>query len=158
VKRFKAVLAALVAVAALLAVGCGGGGGDDDATASALTKSVLLNKSELICKEVPNQYAANLKQLTKKQLQEESSPPMNEEEKLVLLGAVPALQDAVEEFEQLTPPEAQEEEFDAIIAALEKAVKELEEDPGRESTGPNSPFTEFDELSKSYGLAYCGGF
>lgn len=167
--RLKILLIA-IAVAALFVAGCGGGdssgtgastagsGGDGTTTNTSgssgkpLTKAEFISKSNAICQEVPKNFSAKLTTLEKEN--GSKKPPKAEEN---LKAAVPPLYTAIQELEALTPPKGEEEMAEEVIAALEVAAKGLEEKPTSELAGPKSPFNEFQEVSKKYGLTSCTG-
>jgi hypothetical protein len=175
--RLRIVVLSVFATAVLVA-GCGGGGSSSgggstaggstaantsegktgseegkttEAEGKPLTKAQYIGKGEAICAEVPKRYNQKLSAF-EKELKKGQKPTKSEEN---LNAAVPPLYEAIEEFEQLSPPKGEEQKTEAIIDALESAAKGLEEKPESELSGPKSPFAEFQKLTKAYGLEFC---
>lgn len=163
-----------IAVLAILAVGCGGGGGDttgggtsatsgDSTSATSdgggsgkpLTKVEFISKGDAICQEVPKNYNKKLAELEEEN-KAEGKPKLSKSEEN-LKAAIPPLNVAIEEMEELTPPKGEEKQAEEIVDALEAAAKGVEEKPTSELSGPKSPFNEFQELTKKYGFTFCSG-
>jgi FtsZ-interacting cell division protein ZipA len=168
--RLKVVLIlGVLAVIALVVAGCGGGGSSTASTAAsnrpsdaktakneASGKSQPMSKAEFhtrineICIQVPPTYEEELEKLEtggKKLSKSESN----------LKAAVPPLHGAIEQMETVTPPPAEEQTLKEVMAALEAAAKGLEEEPTSELSGPQSPFAEFQKLTKEKGFETCSG-
>jgi hypothetical protein len=175
-----------LALAAVIAVGCGssggsgsssGGGGGTSATESSgattagdsssggdssgsgevggapLTKAEFITKGDAICAKVPEEYAAKVEALEAEAKKEKKPKPTTVEKNSV--AAVPPLEVAIASFEEMTPPKGDEQEAEAIIAALESAAKSVEAKPESELSGPKSPFAEFQKLTGIYGFKAC---
>lgn len=172
-----------VFVALMAGVGCGGGGssggtgggaGSEATTAGAetsaseggdtgagteggsksepLSKKVFVKEAEAICRKIPTVYTERSEAVTKAMKKGQEPTPAE----LKLKAAVPTDDIAIEELEALPPPAGDEQKVEAIIRSLENAVKGFEEDPEKaEFTGPNSPFAEWQKLTKAYGLSFC---
>ena len=156
----------------LLVAGCGGGGatngreqrldrveheeepreeeGKEGEEKPSSEKAALVKAGDEICSTVPQNYAAKLKALEKKN---GGKKPSTKETNLK--AAVPPLYTAIEEFEELSAPSGEEEKLAAIVAALEAAAKGLEAKPTSELSGPKSPFAEFQKLTGEYGFQVC---
>ncbi|MGV1047470.1 MAG: hypothetical protein ACOYD4_02945 [Solirubrobacterales bacterium] len=172
--RLKIILGSVLVVAVVVA-GCGGGdssggtsaGGTGAGTTSGgsetgpaettgnsgsgkpLTKKEFIAKGDAICGEIPAEYEVKRQEVIK------AAPKKATTEEINLKAAVPPIFTAVEAMEELTPPKGEEAEVEAIIAALEAAGKGLEEEPTAPLVGPKSPYAEFQELTKAYGLNFC---
>jgi hypothetical protein len=146
--RAIAVLAAILAIGSIVA-GCGS---SDSSSTPPLTKAAFVKQGDAICEKVPGRYQARLKALPKPP---KSTPPKAAKEESNLKAAVPPLHTATAEFEELGPPEGDEEKVEAIIAALESGAEGLEESPGSELSGPKSPLDAFQDATKEYGFKYC---
>jgi hypothetical protein len=167
-----AILAALI-----VGAGCGSsGGGNESSTAaasgqettasvegspgssgstgktSAPSKKKFIEEGDAICSNVVTEYQRGRGSL-ETQMKKKGQKPTTAEANLK--AAVPPLYKAAESFESLTPPAGDEKEVEAIIAALQKAAKGLEEKPGSQLTGPGSPSAEFQKLTKEYGFLVC---
>lgn len=167
--RLKVILGSIVAVAILVA-GCGGGGGDTSGGTTAgsagattnvksggssepLSKKEFIKQGDKICTKVPEAYAKELRVLEEKNIAKKKGEPSPAE--INLNAAVPPIYVAVEELEELTPPAGDEAEAKAMIGALETAAKGIEEKPTSPLTGPESPYDEFQKLTKKYGFKTC---
>jgi hypothetical protein len=170
----------VLALAAALAIGCGSSGSSgsgsgassgssatDSSTASsggdsssggesnggAKVKAEFTQEGDAICQRVPTEYGKKAKALEAEA--KKSNKPKPSKSETTLKAAVPPLYVAAEAFEELTPPEGDEEEIEAIIAALESAAEGLEAEPEAEFSGTKSPFAEFQKLTKAYGFRSC---
>jgi hypothetical protein len=125
------------------------GEGGSNASSKPLTKKEFLTQGDTICGKVPATYNSKLQKLEK-----EAGKPLSKAESN-LKAAIPPLPVAAEELAELTPPKGDEQEVEAIVAALEAATKGLEEKPSSELSGPQSPFAEFQKLTGEYGFRVC---
>ncbi|MDX6601134.1 MAG: hypothetical protein QOF13_336 [Solirubrobacterales bacterium] len=182
--QMRITLIAILAIAAL-AYGCGGGsdsssgGGDrgaaDSGTSSAdttsagtdndsteasdgadsapLTKAQFIKQGDAVCNQVPVRYNQLLQEFEKEAKAQGDPKPSTAEANLK--AAVPPLPEAAEELEGLSPPAGDEQKAEAIVAALEAAAAGLEAKPTSELSGPESPFAEFQKLTKEYGFKFC---
>lgn len=157
--RLRIVVLCLSATVVLVA-GCGGGSGSsgggstDAAQGKPLTKAQYIAKGEAICGEIPKSFTQKRGALAR-ELKKKGQKMTKSEENLK--AAVPPLNVAVEEFKQLVPPKGEGQKTEAVIQALEKAAKGLEEEPESGLTGPKSPFAEFQHVTSAYGLQFCSG-
>ncbi len=170
--RLGVILLGLL-VAIFLVAGCGGGGATNGASSGSTgsstseeakgeeegkegeekpssEKAALVKAGDEICSTVPQNYAAKLKALEKKN---GGKKPSTKETNLK--AAVPPLYTAIEEFEELSAPSGEEAKLAAIVAALEAAAEGLEAKPTSELSGPKSPFAEFQKLTGEYGFKVC---
>jgi hypothetical protein len=116
-------------------------------------KQKFIAAGDAICETVPKRYTAKLKTLGKESSKNGRPEPSTAEKNLK--AAIPPLYLAIEEFEELTPPQGEEQTFEAIVEALEEAAKGLEKEPSAELTGPKSPFAKFQKLTTGYGFEVC---
>jgi len=132
------------------ASGDGESDGGKSASGKPLTKAEFIKEGEAICGKIPEEYEEKRQELLKgKEKNNASTAKVNE------VAAIPPIFVAVESFEKLTPPEGEEAEVEAIIKALEAAGKGLEKEPNAPLVGPESPYDEFQKLTKKYGLQFC---
>ncbi len=146
--RAISVLAAVLAIGSV-AMGCGS---SSDSSAPPLTKAAFIKQGDAICEKVPNRYQARLKTLPKEQ---KSKSPQAKKEEENLKAAVPPLRTATTELEGLSAPTGDEQQAEAIVAALEEGADGIEAKPGSELSGPKSPLGQFAKLSKEYGFKVC---
>ena len=166
-----------LALIAIVAVGCGGSGGSSggssgggSATESSsagdsgsggesapkgkpLTKAAFIKEGDGICAKIPQEFGKKVKALEEEAKKKKQPKPSTAE--INSKAAVPPLYVAVESFEELAPPKGDEQQAEAIIAALESAAKGVEQKPESELAGPKSPFAEFQKLTKAYGFEIC---
>ncbi len=170
----------LIVVVALLVAGCGGsdgssstGAGTDGTGASGsessgstdgtstnasgktnggapLSKAAFIKQGDAICAKIPEEYEAKRQELLKGPEKAKATT-----EKVNEVAAVPPIFVAVKSFEELTPPQGDEAEAEAIVDALEAAGKGLEKEPNAPLVGKGSPYEEFQELTKKYGFTFC---
>lgn len=132
--------AALLALALLALVVAGCGGSSD---AAPLKKSQFVKEADQICATAQQERAGQKEELTE-------SEDSGEEIMQLLLEPVQKMTD---ELGDLGPPEGQEKEVEAIIAAYEEGIAQLEAEPG----GPEavSAFDKANGLAEGYGLSGC---
>jgi len=147
VGAFAALVAAMLALAA-----CGGG----DETTEALTKSEFIAQGDEICASGDKELEAEAEELAEEQNIDPQNPTAEEREELVLDVFVPALQKQADGLSGLGAPAGEEEQVEAIVAALEKAIGEIEEEPELAFSTSGSPLEEASELATEFGFENCG--
>lgn len=130
-----------------------GSGADGNSSSAPLTKAQFVKKADAICENVPVRYRKLLGEFEKEQKKQGKPKPSVAESNLA--AAVPPLPEAAEELEALNPPSGDEQKVEAMIAALDAAAEGLEKKPNSALSGPQSPFDEFQKLTKAYGLTAC---
>jgi len=126
---------------------------NDGGDSGPLTKAEFIKQGEGICRQVPvsyNEALQKLEQEAKKQGKPKLSTAEGNEK-----AAIPPLPKAIEEFEALVPPAGDENEAEAIVDSLQAALEGLEAKPASALSGPESPFDEFQKLTKKYGFEFC---
>lgn len=145
-----AALAVLLALA-LLASGCGGG--DDGDSAAALTQAEFVRKAEAICEGTDRAQRAAFRAYAPKHAKTLSTA-VGEEELITVVG-LPAVLDEAEELKALGAPSGDEQEVEAFVVEIEKAVREAMKDPGSVEARRGNPFSEAGKLARAYGLEAC---
>jgi hypothetical protein len=139
----KTLVIALSACAAVALTGCGGDGD------SGPTKAEFIEQADKICQEGDDKIAAAA---------EDFADPANPTEAEVMTAVedvvVPSLRGQVEELRELDPPEADSEEIEAMLDALEKATEAAEADP--EAVLDEGTFADANERAQEYGFESCG--
>lgn len=164
-KRFIAMLAGALAVVALVA-GCGSSdNGDSTAAAETssadtndappLSKAEFIKQGDEICGETGVKLLEGIDEFAKEHGSEDSGPSEEEAEELVLDVILPLIQTQAEELDALGAPKGEEAKVEEIVAGLEEAVTEGQEDPST-ATGTESPFVEVDQKSADFGFKVCG--
>ncbi|HEU4461280.1 MAG TPA: hypothetical protein VFR75_01685 [Solirubrobacterales bacterium] len=146
----KGSILALVAVfaAALLAVsGCGGG---DETT--VLTKAEFTKQANAGCKEHDKEREELFKEVSKSI--DPSEVTRKDQEGLVSDVLLPPYEKDVENLESLGAPEGDEQQVEAIVAAMEKSIDDVEAKP-LVALRSTSQFAEPNELAEKYGLEDC---
>lgn len=155
----RRLIAVVVAVAALaMIVAACGGGSDSTETASSISKAEFVKKGNAICAKGEKEVEDGVEKFAEKNNLSERNPASSKQvEELAEKILVPAVRKQLNELRALGIPSGDEEEVEAIFAAVEEALKETEEDPsvfGQE--GGVGPFAKANKLSREYGLTVCG--
>ncbi len=77
-------------------------------------------------------------------------------EQLATEIVVPSLQSQLDQLRALTPPEGDEDAFDAITSGLAEGIAETEGDPSTLAEGGGPNLQEASKLALDYGLKECG--
>jgi hypothetical protein len=147
----------LVAVATLLAVaGCGGGDEAEDefppGVAQPPTKVEFLREADRICLSQDAQIEAAADDL----VNAPGRPPPAQVRRLALGIVVPALEAEVRAIGALPVPVGDEREVEAILAATERGIAQIEVDPASLVDGPPPGLREAGRLAERYGSRQCG--
>jgi hypothetical protein len=147
---------ALLAVLTLAVFAAGCGNGDD--SAASITKSEFLAQGNAICKqgnqEIDSDFEAFAKENDLQQNDGLTDAQATEASEEIL---IPNVQDQVDQIRELGAPDGQEAQVDAILAAAQKGIDDLEADPTLLAQNGADPFAEANKLAKDYGLAACAG-
>lgn len=134
---------ALLVVAALVLAACGG----EDAP----TKEEFIAEGDAICRE--GDEALNT--AAEEQFGDLSAdPPRKQQEQFVSEVVAAEYRSQLEQLRELTPPEGDEEEVDAILTSLEQLADQAESDPGSLLDAQTAP--EAARLAAEYGFMSCG--
>jgi hypothetical protein len=148
--RVFSAFAALALVAS--AVGCGGGG-----DAAPLTKAQFIKQADAICLH----SAGRFQTLFNRFMQTTPDPrlpadrPLKQWTEIVETVFAPVKEQELEELRALGAPRGDEQRIEAIFAAIEDGLKEVEEDPTVESD-TEEQFEKSSRLARAYGLTVCG--
>lgn len=158
--KSRSSIAILVAALLLFVAGCGGSSdsSSEESTtettsglvAVTMSKKAYAKKADLICKDVPKHYVE-----IRKKLEAQSKGKKLSKQDEVSDAIIPPLERAIKELQELGSPKGERPKAQAIITAMEAAVQGLEEKPSSNLRGRGSPFAEFQNLTKKYGLEYC---
>ena len=153
-KASLGALAVLVAVAAVV-IGCGSSDGGETST-ETLTKVEFVKQADAICEKGTEENQAEFEEFAEENgLSEKKEPTKAQQEEAVTEIVAPGVQKQIEEIDALDAPEGDEEQIEAMVAAVEEGVKEIEENPAALTEGKN-PLAEGSKLAKEYGLKACG--
>lgn len=139
-------IAALLAVAAIVAAGCGGGESEE-----TLTKAEFTKQANAICKKTAEQRGKVIAELA--QQMDPKGNVEKQQEKLVQ-EALPTYESATQQIDELGAPEGDEEKVEDIVEAMEGAVAKAEADP-KAALVNSAAFEDANDLLKSYGLKEC---
>jgi hypothetical protein len=133
---------------AVAAVGAGCGGGSD-----APTKAEFVKEGNAICQQAGKRKNSAILAYLKENQQ--SKPTQALEEKLVTDIALPPFQTMSEELRELGTPSGDEDDVEAIIAAFEGTIENVEANPVAALTSSDDLFSKANELAADYGLSAC---
>ncbi len=145
-----------IAGLAAIAVGCGGGG--DSTTTVVLAKPQFIKQADAICERADAEQEASLQAYAKEHPESVGNKALESkpvQEDLVLVVGLPPLQVEAEEIGALGAPQDDADQVKAIVAGMEKAVAEAEEDPLSMTAESGGPFAPVNKLAKAYGLQAC---
>jgi hypothetical protein len=154
VSKLIAVLAAFAAIMVIVA-GCGGGD-DSSSDSSSITKAQFVKQADAICEKGNKESEAEFEELAKeKGFSEKKEPSKPQQEEIISEIVAPGVQKQIEEIDALGAPEGDEKQIEAMVAAVEEGVEEIEENPASLIEGKN-PLAKGTKLAKDYGLKACG--
>lgn len=152
--KFIAVLAAVAAIL-MIVVGCGGGD-DSSSDSSSITKAQFVKQADAICEKGNKENEAEFEEFAKENgLSEKKEPTKAQQEEAISEIVAPSVQKQIEEIDALGAPEGDEKQIEAMVAAVEEGVEEIESDPTTLLEGKN-PLGKGSKLAKEYGLKACG--
>ena len=144
------VVASIIGVLVVLAVGVGCGGGDDD----SLSKAEFVKQADEICARKEAEKNKDLEAAFQKAGKEGKSGKKVEEE-LVTGTALPPISEMTEELKDLGAPSGEEDQVDAMIKALEEEIEKIEGDPASVLAGTSGGFDKANQLAQKMGLKAC---
>jgi hypothetical protein len=143
----------LVALAALVA-GCGGGSDTTDSATVVLTKAEFIKQGDAICKEANEANQAEAEEYAEENGFELEKASKDQLEEAVGAVLVPSLEQQAEELDALGAPKGDEKQVEEIIAALEDATGEIEDDPSLVFKAET--LKKPNQLAEAYGYKVCG--
>jgi hypothetical protein len=148
-KRLSAAAAAVLAIGAFAAAGCGGSD-DNDSSAlktSDLSKSEWIAQADRICAESDKGIEQQAGQFFK------GRPTPETEAQFVQQAVVPGIESANDQIRELGAPEGDEDQVQAMLDAADQGLAKVKADP---SALEHGALEEGSALSKQYGLKVCG--
>ena len=133
--------------AAVAGLGVAGCGGDDE----ALTKAEFVKQGNAICAK----GNAELKTKVEELIAGGKEPDMEAQIAFVEEEFLPNVQGQIDDLGELTPPEADEGEVEAIIASAQEAIDKAEADLEAVAAAEEDPFADANEKAGAYGLSEC---
>ena len=145
--RFSAL--ALVAVALITGIVSCGRGDDEE----SLTKAQFVKRATLICNEGEREREEVLTAETQKFEEGEAqvTPQLQEQVILKILTKYEAM---TEKLADLSPPEGDEKQVEAIVTAMEEGTEKVKANP-QSAVGTSSAFKQASEKLADYGLKTC---
>ena len=136
-------LVGLVAVAMLLAVGCGGG---DETVA----KADFVKEGNAVCEKWQEARRSRFREISNR-----FKPPVTQAKReKVILFLVEPYEDALQGLKDLEPPSGEEKQVEAMIDLAEEALKQGQASPGTQLAAAGG-FNESNKRFESYGLEKC---
>jgi hypothetical protein len=154
-KRLIAILAGVMAIAAVVA-GCGSSSDDSTETTVELTKVEFIKQGDAICEKGSKQIQDGADEFAEDNDVDTSKPTDEEQEEVIVTVVAPALQDQADQLSELDVPSGDDDKVEAIVAALEDGVQQLEDDPGSLLKSGAGPLDEANKLANAYGFKACG--
>ena len=146
-RTIRAVVRLGAASLALTTSACG-----DDGS-KGVSKAEYLGRASRICRE-GNQRLTEASEEVFAKVPPGQKLSQPEIEDFVRQTVVPTIRDQVGRLRAIPPPKGRKGQADEIYDALDKAIGELERNPGKLTDGSNV-FAEAEALAKKYGLSVC---
>jgi hypothetical protein len=146
-RRRLGVLAIAAMAVTLVAAGCGG---DDDDGGEAPTKDEFITQADEICTDGDQQINEEAEEVF------EGEPSKAEQQAFVEETVIPETQAQIDGIRDLTPPEGDEDQINAIVDAADQGIEEIEADPAALTQGGENPLAEAGRLASEYGMKACG--
>lgn len=147
--KLPMILAAVLAALALIAAGCGGD--DEEASGPPLTKEEFITQADEICatgdEEINTAAEEQFGDLTEE-------PPVEDQEAFLTDVVAPNYEGQLSQIRELSPPEEDTEEIEAVLTSLDDLITQLQDDPAAVLEATEPP--EASRLAQDYGLQNCG--
>jgi hypothetical protein len=157
-KRSIALCGCALAVV-LLASGCGGGGGgSEEVETSSIGKAEFIKQADAACSKGEKQMQTDFVAYIKEHEKELEGEPTQSEARfadLVDTVMIPEVKGEIEQIRTIGAPGAEQSEVEAIVAALEEGIENVEEDPKAAVQHTGEAFTQAHKLATEYGLKVC---
>lgn len=142
--------ALVLAALALFAAGCGGS--DEE----SLSKAEFIKQGDTVCKKIiASSFKDGLAYARKNQAKLSRLDPEVARGQVLTAGAVPAVQQGLEELEALGKPEKGGEEVDAFLSETKKALAKMEKEPESSEANSGNAFNPVNRAARAYGFKYC---
>jgi hypothetical protein len=153
-KRKALWLLVLALATGLVAAGCGDDDDDGDG-GDAPTKEEFIAEADQICSDGD----AEIEAAAEETFGESDQPPTAaEQEQFAADEVIPNIQEQVDGIDELTPPEGDEDQIQAIVDSAQEDLDAGAEDPSlfTEQGGGEEPLAEASRLAQEYGMKACG--
>jgi hypothetical protein len=151
----RGTIAIAVALAALVAVGCGGGGDSTTTAASSASKAAFIKKVDAVCQKGTERMQRAILAFLKEH-KDVKRPSKAQSEKLVGSAIVPSVEKEIAAMKALQPPAGDEDRFNAIVSALEEGLETAEGNPEAVVASSDAVFGISGRLAGEYGAEVCG--
>lgn len=148
-KRFIALLAGVVAIVAVLA-GCG-----SSSDSSSLSKAEFIKQGDEICKSSSKQIETEAEEFAEENNVDTSNPTKKQQEEVIEEIVAPGLRNEADELEALGTPKEDGDKAEAVLAALDSGVSEIEDEAGV-VLGSSNPLEKASKLADEFGFKTCG--
>lgn len=145
---------AVALTVAVLVAGCGGGG-DSSTTTVSVSKAAFIKKVDAVCQKGTERMQRAILVFLK-QHKDVQRPNKAQSEKLVGTAIVPSVKTELKELKALDAPEADEDQVNAIIGALEEGLETAEDNPEAVVGSSDAVFGISGRLAGEYGAEVCG--
>jgi hypothetical protein len=152
-KRKALWLLVLALATGLVAAGCGDDDDDGEGGGDAPTKEEFIAEADQICSDGDAELEAAAEETFG---QSDQPPSAAEQEQFAAESVIPNIQDQVDRIDELTPPEGDEDEIQAIVDAAQEDLDAGSEDPSLFTGQGGEPLAEASRLAQEYGLQACG--
>lgn len=144
----------LVLATGLIAAGCGDDDDDGDDGGDAPTKEEFIAEADQICSDGDAEIEAAAEETFG---QSDRPPTPEEQEAFASETVIPNIEEQVNGVDELTPPEGDEDEIQAIVDAANEGLDAGRDDPSVfTEQGGEDPLAEASGLAQDYGLKACG--
>lgn len=155
-KRFAALVSAVLALAAI-ATGCGDEGGDENSlTTSSLDKAAYIERVDEICAEDRRQTPKELEAYVARSSSNSSQGGGDQYTKAIRVIFVPALEAKVKAIRALGAPDGDEEQVEDFLGEMEQAIAELNEKPIGSLGDFSVKLAPAAQIARQYGFKACG--
>jgi len=147
-KKLPLLLAIVVVIpASIVLSACGG----SDDSSDAPTKAEFIAQADAICAKGDDEITAKVKEQFG-----DKDPNKDEANAFVTDEVVPNIEQQATDLRKLTPPEGDEEEFNALLDSLDEGLSKINDDPAA-AFGQSNPLADANEKAQAYGFTSCGG-
>jgi predicted lipid-binding transport protein (Tim44 family) len=152
--RLIAIIGGIVAIA-LIVAGCGSGDSTTDSTAS-LSKAEFVKQGNAICEAGNKEINAGFEEFSKeKEFSKKKQPTQADFEEGAEEIVVPSVSKQIDELSELSAPEGEEEQFEALLENAEAQLEKGEEDASLLADENNELFASVNKEAKALGLTSC---
>jgi hypothetical protein len=147
-------LLVLALATGLIAAGCGDDDDDGDDGGDAPTKTEFIAEADQICSDGDAEIEAAAEETFG---QSDQPPAPAEQERFASETVIPNIEEQVNGVDELTPPEGDEDQIQALVDAAREGIERGKEDPSLFlEQGGEDPLAEASRIAQEYGFKACG--